>query len=111
MNNFNLTAKIKNSHRYSNKEAETVSSAAKAFCDEVPETREKSKKSSDTNPVDPNATTENPESFKLLTDLNTDEAKKECLKLGLIEAGSKVKTDFCLIKISEFLGSRGLKMA
>ena len=46
--------------------------------------------------------------FKLLVDLTADEARKECVKLKLIETGAKEKRELCLIRLSEFLGSRGL---
>ena len=45
---------------------------------------------------------------KLLFTLTSDEARKESIKLGLIEEGSKSKKDVCLILISEYLGKHGL---
>ena len=49
-----------------------------------------------------------PPQVKLLTELNSDELKKKCVKLKLIDVGEKVKKEVCLIKMTEFLAKRGL---
>jgi len=50
---------------------------------------------------------ESPTDTKGLFDLTVDEARKECLKLNLIDISEKPKVQVCCVKLTKFLESNG----